>query len=42
MRWAIDGGPRFLSGRESHFHSGWVPVVLGSLAATACLVAAAN
>jgi hypothetical protein len=39
--WAVDGGPRFLNGRESYFPGGWVPVVLGVLAAVGCLCAAA-
>jgi hypothetical protein len=37
--WAIDGGPRFLNGRESYFPGGPVPVVLGALG---CLGAAAT
>lgn len=41
VAWAIGGGPRFLNGRESYFPGGWVPVVLGVLAATGCLCAAA-
>ncbi|MDG4805970.1 hypothetical protein O7634_04280 [Micromonospora sp. WMMD1120] len=38
--WAIDGAPAFLKGRESYFPGGWLPVVLGTLAAVACLAAA--
>lgn len=40
MSWATSGGPRFLNGRESYFPGGWVPVVLGVLAAVGCLCAA--
>ncbi|MDG4825187.1 hypothetical protein O7635_25345 [Asanoa sp. WMMD1127] len=38
--WAVVGEPRLLNGRESYFPGGWVPVVLGVLAAVACLCAA--
>ncbi|PRX12605.1 hypothetical protein CLV67_12728 [Actinoplanes italicus] len=40
--WAIGGEPRFLSGRESYFPGGSVPVVLGVLGAVGCLCAAAT
>ncbi|MFY1689414.1 hypothetical protein [Plantactinospora sp. WMMB782] len=38
--WAVGGGPRFLDGRESYFSGGWLPVVLGVVAAAGCLCAA--
>ncbi|MEU8234699.1 hypothetical protein AB0C12_34345 [Actinoplanes sp. NPDC048967] len=38
--WAIGHEPRFLNGGESYFPGGWVPVVLGVLAAAGCLSAA--
>ncbi|MEG3634867.1 hypothetical protein [Micromonospora palythoicola] len=40
MSFTTNGGPRFLNGRESYFPGGWVPVVLGALAAVGCLSAA--
>ncbi|MEU4623551.1 hypothetical protein AB0G04_26740 [Actinoplanes sp. NPDC023801] len=39
--WALGGAPRFLNGRESYFAGGWVPVILGVLAAAGCLLGAA-
>jgi antitoxin (DNA-binding transcriptional repressor) of toxin-antitoxin stability system len=40
--WAIGGAPRFLSGRESYFPGGWVPVALGVLALVGCFAVAAT
>jgi hypothetical protein len=40
--WAIGDPPRFMNGGESYFPGGWIPVVLGVLAAIGCLAVAAT
>jgi hypothetical protein len=35
--WAVGDPPRFMNGQESYFPGGWLPVVLGVLAALGCL-----